>query len=266
MKETTALVLLVLANTPAPAHAQSMSLLTSSGGELGIQISKYKYDEEVNGSFFMSTEGDKLGLTGSFTIAFDGNWYISGDGRYASGLVNYTGSGTKGSNPDVLTELRVVAGQDFDFGDYLLSPYAGFGVRSLSNDLRGYTSTGAAGYRRESSYTYLPLGLTHRLLWGAQSRISTSLEYDHFVGGQQTSYTTDVGAVNNLKNSQKKGFGARVNMAYETGEWSAGFFYNYWNIQDSDVSSFTTPPVVFAAIEPHNTTREFGIQFRYRFN
>ena len=266
MKEGAALVLLILANSPAPAYAQSMSLLTSSGGELGIQISKYNYNEEVNGSFFMSTEGDKIGLTGGFTMAFEGNWYISGDGRYAFGYVNYTGSGTKGSNPDVLTELRVTAGQDFDLGSYLLSPYAGVGVRSLFNDLRGSTSTGAAGYRRYSSYTYLPLGLTHRFLWGAQSRVSTSLEYDYFVEGQQISYTTDVGATNDLKDSQKKGFGARVNVAYETAEWSAGFFYNYWNIQDSDVSSFTAPPVVFAAIEPHNMTREFGIQFRYRFN
>jgi hypothetical protein len=42
-------------------------------------------------------------------------------------------------------------------------PYAGLGFRYLYNDLRGTSSTGAIGYRRESHYFYVPLGVTLRV-------------------------------------------------------------------------------------------------------
>jgi hypothetical protein len=265
MKRSVSLGLLVLANLGTCVHAQSTLLGTSQGTELGIQVSNYLYQEELNGSFLMSTQGNKLGLTANMTVVLSGDWYVKGDGRYAWGNVNYTGSGTKASNPDALAELRILAGRDFGIGNYLLSPYAGIGVRSLSNDLRGLTSSGAAGYRRESWYTFLPLGVTHRFALDGNARVSTSLEYDHLVEGRQRSYTTDFGATSDLNNVQKNGYGVLLSVAYETDEWSTGFFYQYWDIQDSEKGTYTDPSFVYVAIEPHNTTKEFGVQLKYRF-
>jgi hypothetical protein len=265
LKKRVFLGLLVLANIFTLAHAQSMPLKTAEGGEMGVQISNYMYQEEVNGSSLMSNQGSKIGLTGNLTLGLSNSWFLRGDGRYASGNVNYTRSGTKSSNPDALAELRMMAGKDFEIGNYLLSPYAGVGARFLSNDLRGLTSSGAAGYRRESWYTYLPLGVTHRFAVDGKARISTSLEYDFLIEGRQRSRTTDFGATSDLNNLQRKGSGARLSVSYETENWSAGVFYHYWDIEDSEKGTYTDPSFVYVAIEPHNTTKEFGAQVMYRF-
>ena len=163
-------------------------------------------------------------------------------------------------------DYRLLVGKDVPFDDYLLSFYSGAGVRSLFNDARGITSTGALGYRRDSSYVYLPLGLTHRMGWGGgDARISTSLEYDHFMEGQQVSHVTDAGANSDLTNHQRNGFGLRLMVAYETEDWSLGGFYNYWNIQQSESATFVQLPYIVTGYEPLNITREAGIQLKYRF-
>jgi hypothetical protein len=267
MQRKYALTLVIGVGACAGAFAQNMPLKTASGGELGLQFTNYKYEEQVNGSFFMSNEGRKIGVTGSLTRTLTNNWYITGDLRYASGNVDYTGSGTKSGNSDVLTELRFLAGNDFERGSYLWSPYIGLGVRSLNNDLRGTSSTGASGYRRESFYTYLPIGVTHRFQAGSDARISTSLEYDTLIAGTQNSRLSDVSSgYNDQSNKQRKGYGLRLGMNYETMGWSAGVFYHYWNIDNSDKSTVTYNGVTVATgYEPQNTTNELGVQVKYRF-
>jgi hypothetical protein len=251
------------------AKAQGFALGTASGAELGVQLSDYHYEEEVNGSFFMSNQGSKLGLTGNLTRAFSGSWYLLMDGRFATGSVNYTGSGSgsKSNNPDWLMEGRLLAGHDFEVGGTLLSPFSGLGMRYLYDDLQGRTSTGAAGYRRESSYTYLPLGLTHRIRTGGDARLSNTFEYDHLLEGSQLSRLSDADPrSNDVRNTQKNGYGLRLSSSYETATWSAGVFYQAWNIGDSDRSLVTTNGVPSGtAIEPKNMTREIGVQLRYRF-
>lgn len=264
----TALWPIVLASLPAWASAQAMALHTTTGGELGIQLSDYRYEEDLNGSFFMSLKGSKLGLVGSYTQALDRGAYWSVDARYANGNNHYASASTgqASSNPDEYTEARITAGRDVDFGAQVLSLYTGLGTRYLRSDLRGYTSTGHVGYRRSSHYIYLPLGLTHRFRLNSEARWSTTLEYDHLLQGTQMSYLTDVtGYTSDLKNRQRKGHGLRLNLAYETSSWSASVFYHYWNIANSDLGTFTSPGVIYTGYEPHNVTREVGLQLRYRF-
>lgn len=268
--KTTALSLVLLTSIGASAHAQSMPLQTTTGAELGIQISSYRYEEDSNGSFFMALEGKKLGLTGSFTQTYGDNWYWGADARYASGNADYTSAGTgdKSANPDVYFDTRITVGRDFEVASQLLSPYAGLGYRYLNNDLRGYSTTGAAGYRRTSKYTYLPLGVTHRFRIGKEARWATTLEYDYLIEGVQRSYMTDRptgGFDSDLINQQRNGYGLRLNLAYETPGWSAGIFYHYWNIADSDRGVYTSPGFVYTGYEPHNITREVGVQLKYRF-
>ena len=250
-------------------HAEGLSLNTESGWELGLQVSTYGYNEYVNGDPFMSNKGSKLGLTGTVNYAFEGdlsNWYLSLDGRYAAGTVDYEGSGTMNGQRDTVSDYRLLVGKDIPFDDYLFSFYSGAGVRALFNDARGITSTGAIGYRRDSSYVYLPLGITHRIGLGASdARLSTTMEYDHFMEGQQVSHVTDAGADTDLKNYQRRGFGVRLMLAYETEDWSLGGFYNYWNIQQSEDSTFISLPYIVTGYEPLNITREVGLQLKYRF-
>jgi len=255
---------------PAVLPAQVMPLNTTDSSELGLEISSYRYEEVNNGAFFMSNEGNKVGLTGSFSQRLAKDWFWGAEARVAQGYVSYNSasSGNKGSNPDVITEIRITGGQDHDVDSQVLAPYFGLGYRSLFNDLRGYATTGAAGYRRLSEYYYLPLGLTHRLRLSPQARLSTSLEYDLLLVGQQRSYLSDVNATSNDPlNMQRQGYGLRLLAAYETFNWSIGAFMNYWNIADSDLSLHTLGGVPSGLImEPQNTTREIGMRFKLRFN
>ena len=114
---------------------------------------------------------------------------------------------------------------------------------------------------------YLPLGVTHRFRLSEQARWATTLEYDHLIEGTQKSYMTDiVGYTSDLENQQNKGRGLRLNLAYETTTWSAGVFYHQWNIADSEMGTFTSTTAVYSGYEPKNTTREIGVQLKYRFN
>lgn len=257
-------LLLCLAVSPLVSHAQALTLKTQEGAEIGLQVSTYRYEEVVDNTTFMDTKGRKMGVTASGTHVLDEqwrDWFVTVEGSYVAGTVNYEGSGTLDGSMDDITVIRVTAGRDISYARHVASYFAGLGRRSLFNDLRGTTSTGASGYRRESTYYYLPLGVTLRLPWTSQARVATTLEYDYLIRGQQVSYTTDYGEASDLHNTQRRGYGIRLGTAYETALWSAGVFYNYWNIADSDTATAGS----LTGYEPKNTTKEFGIQIKYRF-
>lgn len=137
----------------------------------------------------------------------------------------------------------------------------------LNNDLR---DLGAGGYRRQSQYLYIPIGITHRFHVGSGSRISTNIEYDYFVWGEQKSYLSDVSAwygsvFGNPVNKQKNGYGIRVNSAYEEQNWSIGVFFNYWKIKDSEINYYVDGFDLYSLTEPLNTTKEIGLEIKYRF-
>lgn len=255
---------------PTAALAQFVPLQTGTSFELGFEVSSYRYEEQVNNAFFMANEGNKVGVSGSISVALEDDWFWGVDGRAAYGNVSYSsaGSGSKGSNPDLIREIRLTGGRDFPNGQQLLAPYFGLGYRALFNDLRGYSTTGAAGYRRLSEYLYLPLGVTHRLQLSPQTRLSTSLEYDLLLEGRQQSYLSDVNVTSNDPiNMQREGHGLRLTTDYETYHWSVGAFFHYWNIGDSDLALRTLGGMPSSVImEPRNTTREIGVRFRLRFH
>lgn len=251
-----------------PVHARdNMTAHTIAGTELGIQSSSYKYEEEVNGAFFMSNQGRKLGLTWTATSQnFKSDWHAIWDFRYAVGNVEYkSASGTGNGVPDRLWDMRILFGKDYLAGGNVFFPYYGLAYRILYNDLR---KLGSGGYRRESEYLYLPLGVTHRFMISDKSRFVTTLEYDIFLDGTQTSYLSDIDpGLNNIKNGQHKGNGYRLSATYDYSRWSLGLFYIRWKIADSDYSPITYygAITVYSGLEPKNETKESGIQMRYRF-
>lgn len=246
-----------------------MPLATGNGGELGISVSSHAYEE--SGSTPLTQDGNKIGISGAFTQALGGGWFWGGDASQSHGNVSYSssGSGSRGGNPDVVTEARLTLGRDFPFARQLLAPYTGLGYRTVYTDLRGTTTTGAQGYRRSGQYTYIPLGITHRLRLGPDARFSTSLEYDLLLEGRQLSYLSDADATSNDPvNTQRQGYGLRLTGHHETAAWSFGAYLHYWNLSDSDAALRTlggTPSAPLVTV-PRNTTREAGLQLKLRFN
>lgn len=242
--------------------AQPNPLLNRRGWEAGGQISSYRY-EEPN---FMKLTGGRIGGVGAYTFTHPSRVYTRIDLRASFGLLEYesVGSGTKDDVPDFITEARVAVGWDYLAGESVaLSPYIGFGYRYLYNDLSGYSSTGAVGYERYSHYIYVPIGVTLRFRAAERLVIAPTLEYDWFLRGWQESYLSDTGlGYSDASNEQKDGRGYRAYLMFETRRWALGPYTHYWKIKDSDRDQIA--PNTFA-YEPENWTREYGVEFRWRF-
>lgn len=245
----------------APLGAQATpadALLTHNGQELGLTLSHYKYEEPD----FMQLEALKLGLDYATTLMIDAEqtWSMRVELRYANGQADYSSNGTgeADNQPDWYVDARALFGKDFDYKSYVLKPYLGLGYRYLFSDLRGVTSTGAHGYRRASNYTYLPLGLVHRVGLANDSRFENTLEFDYLLLGRQETSLSDA-SVNesDVTNQQHDGYGVRLASMYQFSAWSVGPFLSYWNIKDSEV--------IQGLVEPKNNTLEYGLKGAYKF-
>jgi len=265
MKKVTAALFscfLVAGFARADMGGENLSLKTADSFEVGVQTYMYEYEEEVNGAFFMSNKGAKYGLSAAATKTIAEEFYIKGEFRFATGDVEYKSASGVGDVSDDLYEMRIVAGKEKIVDGFLLGSYID---RILENDLR---DLGSGGYRRTSQYLYIPIGVTHRFKVGSASRISTNIEYDYFAWGEQKSYLSDVSPLYALVygdpvNKQKNGYGFRVNSAYEEQDWSIGAFFNYWKIGDSQKNYYLGGTVF--VYEPKNTTKEIGIELKYKF-
>lgn len=269
MKQPIAVCLFALLALPALVQAQNISLKTLNGGTLGILVSDQSFEADRGGVFDMHLAGKKLGISGSFTQVLPNDWYWGGDARMAWGATTFS-SATRGSNsasPETLTDIRFTVGRDLQLGKVVLSPYAGLGYRSLVSFLNGYTTSGHISPARDSTLVYLPLGLTHRFRLGPDARIASTLEYKHLLQGtQRTKYTDIAGYTNDLNVTQNKGRGMRLGLARETSRWSAGVYYHYWDIQESELGTYANTTTVFSATEAHNISREVGIQIKFQFH
>ena len=257
---TAALLAAVSGTASAQETTPSNPLLTRRGWEVGGQVAKYHY-EEPN---FAKLDGNRGGFVGAYTFTNPNRVYSRIDLRASYGSLKYEGSGNLDDVPDWIVEARAVVGRDFLVSaSVALSPYVGLGYRYLYNDLRGYSSTGAIGYRRYSNYVYVPLGLTSRFGAGERWVVAPTVEYDAFLGGRQYSQLTDTRTgLSDASNTQKHGRGYRAYLMLENGRWAFGPWLHYWKIKDSDVVPIGLNRT---GMEPENWTREYGVELRYRF-
>lgn len=258
----------LIALAPLLVHAQGLPLNTTTGGDIGLEISSRTYESEVNGAFLESIKGRKLGIAGSFTQALENGWFWGGDARIATGGTSLDNAlaGQRSGDPETTTEVRLTIGTDFAVGTQMLSPYAGLGYQGVTSYLKGYTSLGDASTTRSRDLVYLPLGVTHRFAVGETARFATTLEYDVLLEAQQQTHLTEiVGYTQDLSTTQRKGSGARLRLAYETARWSTSLFYQQWNLDASDPGTYVDGGTVYTARHPENVTRELGLQLRYRF-
>lgn len=248
---------------------------------IGVSASSYKYTEDD----VMSLKGRKLGLDYAIKFELTPAWFLRGDARYARGKVDYesNGSGTMENNTNWYAEWRLLSGYDFAFGAHTVGPYTGLGFRYLYHDGRGTSSTGHIGYRRESRYVYLPLGLAHRWSFGARSGLTTTIEYNYLLEGRQTSELGDyfVGQPTGIgttftsceaaKNDQKRGHGWRGSVMLQLGNWTMGPYASYWRVSESDPDDIYLTDdggnrwISQGWYEPKNKTTEAGFKAAYIF-
>ncbi|MCA9409214.1 MAG: autotransporter outer membrane beta-barrel domain-containing protein, partial [Candidatus Omnitrophica bacterium] len=204
------------------------------------------------------------------------NWpnFYRIDGKVSWGQVDYDSQGTGSLDgvDDTMAEMRAVAGYDLPiFKNIEFAPYVGAGYRYLFDDLRGVTTTGAIGFRREANYVYAPIGfdIEQRLKRGWS--LGVNLEYDYLFYGRQRSKLGDVDpGLNTVTNRQRDGFGLRgsFKIINVSDMWDFYFepFVRYWNINDSDTSLiiFNGTPIGLGQ-EPTNNSTEYGFKVGARF-
>ena len=233
------------------AYAQNAELATKSEKTAGITLSSYKYDEPS----YMTLKANKVGIDFSGTYAFGSawpnpqlGWFLKGEFQTLSGKADYESpfSGSISNTPNRSIEARALLGKDFEVGGAMLAPYVGLGYRHLYSDI---------GYKRTSSYTTLPVGITHKMRTSGQDQLHTTFEYMHLLSGLHKVNLLS----QNVSLNQKSGYGLRLSTMYRFDTWSVGPTITYWNMDQSEVGG------VLPVYEPKNKTYELGFKGAYRF-
>jgi Autotransporter beta-domain len=242
--------------------------------EAGPEISYFAYEEP----HFAETRGFLLGIAGSFT--YHDSLMFKAEGRFSYGSLYYTSpvSGTMENRPDYIWEFRGLGGYDFSLQQgSILTPYIGIGYRYLNDNSAGkVTSVGDLGYERESNYYYSPVGVKFNTNSKTGWSTETTAEYDIFWRGKQVSHLGDaIPGINDVDNSQKRGYGLRGSVAFKTKAGDLDYaiepFIRYWNIKDSepalvfDATTLLCGATVCEGLEPANHSTEYGINFLVRF-
>lgn len=265
------------------AGAQEIPGKLTMGGE----FSYFHYEEpdfmEQSGPLFgvfarydiRTPENDKVSSWEEFLSSYQNNYVFGIEGHILAGSVDYDSQST-GSIDDIgefLFETRGLAGYDFPVAQTtVLTPYTGIGYRYLYNAMGGETTTtGAAGYDRETHYFYMPFGLrTHTPLEGPWS-FGLNVEYDLFLDGTQESHLEDVSSsLNTLENDQNNGYGVRgsIQLVRLADTWNLLVepFIRYWNVDESNIATITCGGTPCAAgYEPNNESIEYGVKVGTQF-
>jgi hypothetical protein len=260
-------VLLLACSVLGTADAAAASLRPESF-DAGLQLSHITYREPG----LIRESGIMYGVTASYTGV---GRAIMGkvDGTLSHGSVDYVGSYQDGtpltiSNiKDTMFEVRGVIGTtDFVYVTSYYLPYIGLGYRYLYDG----ADVAPGGYRRESNYLYIPLGIEGVPATRGAWSFGFTLEYDLFLRGTQCSHLSDADpGFNDVENEQSSGYGYRASLRFlrsGTHDIIIEPFYKYWNIDESDAELLTFYGTPYAyVVEPENNSKELGIRVIMRF-
>ncbi len=250
--------------TEKPSFAESLS---ESKWKVGFEVYQFKYEEPD----VMEEDGVMRGICLSY-VNHD-KWMSKVEFRYSSGQVDYENSGKIDDINDYTYELRLIGGYDYSiFSKSTLTPYFGIAYRYLNDDMGGeISSTGAAGYERESNYIYSPLGIEFTTPLGSSWSFGAVLEYNLFWWGKQISHLSDVDpGYNDLENYQKVGYGARGSIILEKKGRNIDLviepFIRYWDIKKSKNDDIYYYGAYWGyGWEPENNTTEIGVTLSCKF-
>jgi hypothetical protein len=295
-------------STRSTVTAES-DLSTPTGHEVSAGVASYTYREP--GAEAISIHGAKFvaDYTGTLSLNKARHWFAQADARGAVGNATYDGwcspfqitpnsaspNGyeldvgtaspcTESGDQDWYLEARGLAGKDIVGRQWGWSPYAGVGLRHLSNG-----TNGVSGYRTDD-YLYLPLGVTARTSVGSHRALSLNLEYDQLIHGWQHTHDSDLGSglvpatptapvfsvdgFTDISFVQSGGWALRASGKVPVASrWWVEPYYVRWHVSSSPVSdetaTFTVNGVTaqeqLGAFEPVNVTSEFGVRMGFHF-
>ncbi|MDD5729817.1 MAG: hypothetical protein PHN57_01620 [Candidatus Omnitrophica bacterium] len=278
-------ITLIFVSGISAANAKTIKTTDKSGKnvwEIGTELAYFNYKEPN----IMKNTGLLYGITGSY--ARRDKLVLKAEGRFDFGQLDYksVNTGTAKNEDTFLLEGRGLLGYDFSCAGYnslfeglTLTPFTGIGYRYLNNDSSGkITTTGHAGYDRESNYVYSPLGIEVLLPLGKKAvdqtgswALGASAEYDHFWWGRQISHLSDVDPnFSDVKNTQKKGYGLRGSVSLRRTGGKFNFiiepFIRYWSIKQSNQSNIFFGGTIWGfGWEPKNNSTEAGCRFALEF-
>jgi hypothetical protein len=204
------------------------------GLEVGLKATNYSYSE--------SAIADK-GMLPGIGVAYQHGWDVGavrGEVDYYAGNVTYDGEYSDGTkvqktSSNRISELRGLWVGNIPSGNVALFGYhAGVGTRNSHEK-----SDGRGTYTRDTTYLYLPVGLSTAIPMGETGwSIGAAIEYDLFLAGENNSKLSEVGR--NFKDitvEQTNGFGVRLTteVRKDFGNWALKVqpYYTHWNIGTS---------------------------------
>jgi hypothetical protein len=243
--------------------------LSPSSFDFGGQLSQITYKEPG----LIRESGIMYGVTGAYTsVGRRLMWRV--DGTLTTGEMEYVGSYWDGTPltysgiRDTMFETRAVLGPTafVSLSSYYL-PYLGIGYRYLSDGADKIPG----GYRRESNYLYIPVGIDGMVTTKGKWSVGFTAEYDYFVSGRQYSYLSDSDpGYNDIENKQSSGYGLRGSLRFiRSGRKDIILepFVKYWKIAESEMVRLTYYgiPTSIVVVEPGNNSTEIGIRCTVRF-
>lgn len=274
MKKILFVVLVFLALAPVNAQDKKHNF------SLSFETSDYSY-KEPNLEYPPHWTGTMYGVSAKYTgrglfsesaedLSSD-KTFLALELRYMQGDTDYDGflqDGTpfKGNNiGDYYIEGAITAGAVYNLTQSGLSlwPYLGLGARYLVDRL---DDLGDSGYRRESTYIYLPLGFNLKQDFSKGWSLSANGQLDVLLSGRQSSKgIADV----DINNDQEEGYGLRGSVKLEKQFDKFGIFLEpfirYWHIQNSEEVLISDGYYIYSFIEPKNETREYGLKIGITF-
>lgn len=262
----------VLMIVTALTVTQQVSAETRGGFTLGVEAFDYAYRERQDGATIVRDDGVFGGVALDYIETIGSAAFLRARIRSSWGSVDYRADEDRieGVNQDI-AQVEFHLGRDISIGRATLTPFAGLGGRLLVDNSGGKLSTGGkAGYDREVSYTYVPIGAGLSAPLGKGWRLQTSAQINLLFGGDVRSEFSDVDPeLPNVRLDLNGGLGLEASTALAVSlgrrEIAFGPFVRHWRLRTSNERVLTDEDGSIAIFEPRNRTTELGVRLSFAF-
>lgn len=233
---------------------------------LGVTQHRESYKEyDTAGGPFMKEDARMVGIKAQLEHKLSRDTKAVYSASYLVGESDYTGA----YHGDPYGSLMVsgIGRNLFELtGEYKLKPAAwnqfgmgiGMGYRRLTDNLQ---EGGPGGYKRTNELLYASVGIERDFKINSWV-ITPALKYKHLIKGKQT-----MDVFGGVPLEQDKGKGSELSLKIEhTNADGSGLliepFVRMWDIKESKPTHLIGP---WYLVEPHNKTKEIGVDLSWRF-
>ena len=226
---------------PYVVHAQQKPVL-----QLGVGVGVNQYKE----SGLMQLQGPELGLHAhAYKFAAMPQLHLEGDVLLGQQRYTSTNTGSMDGVQNIETRWRALM-PVFANNGHQQGLYAGLGIHTLWNDLRGRTSTNSGGYERSATQLWLPVRWVSDF-WEVEAGI--------LIDGRHSSKLSQANTTppsHDVVNTQKKGayLQTKLNIQLD-GRHALSPYVRYTDLGDSDV--------VNRAYEPASKRWQAGVTWQF---